>query len=448
MLDAIKYWDTQLTSVAQAQVLDLGVGQVGSRALGTTMLDMFSDSIQAQASYREDVLNAKGGLIHQLVSYNFPRDDNLPQLRFGNVQRADIQAMARAFLALSQAGMSFGDETWDWVRDELNLPASDGAQVEVPSVAPAVPPPPAAPEPPAVPPAPKSDGDAIDDGAQASEAHTHGGGLRLAERRPAVGVEVYLDLAEITATFDTAKSAVRDATAATREALTAELVKRARVAAANGKLAKFAAGSPPMVDRLSADILAALTDFYDAGRRQVSRELQRQRDGRPWSAQSIRAAEVELAEGPSPEGLRALKQQAEAMGRAIATAVQAAAAMQTSRIATSVPIDESVREMAVGVASDGAALRFGATVLGDVMSLGRAAEAAAQAQDIEDAVYSAILDGNTCDACEPMDGETTTNLAEAEFWTPNPDCAAYLNDRGDAICRCLVVYEIRQGDTQ
>lgn len=439
VLDAIKYWDTQLTSVAQAQVLDLGVGQVGSRALGTTMLDMFSDSIQAQASYREDVLNAKGGLIHQLISYNFPKDDNLPSLRFGNVQRTDIQAMARAFLALSQAGMNFGEETWDWVRAELNLPESDDTQVEVPGDVP-----PAAPEPPEEPPAPpipasKAPADPMADGAQASEApHSHDAGLQLAERRPAVGVEVYLDLAEITAQFDTAKTAVAEATKATREKLAAELAKRARSAQAKGKLAEFAAGAPPMVDRLTTQITKVLSDFYKAGRTQVAAELKRQKQGKPWTAESIRAAEVELAEGPSPEGLAALKQQAEAMARAIAAAIQAAAAMQAARIDAGTPIPPDVMAALVAREGDAAALRFVASA-SDVMSMGRADEARAQSQDIEDAVYSALLDGAVCGVCGPMDGETTTDLDEAAGWAPNPGC------EGGARCRCLVVYEMRQG---
>jgi len=53
-------------------------------------------------------------------------------------------------------------------------------------------------------------------------------------------------------------------------------------------------------------------------------------------------------------------------------------------------------------------------------------------------VYSALLDGATCAACEPMDGEVTTDLTLAEGWTPNPDC------EGGDRCRCLTVYEMRQ----
>jgi len=438
VLEAIKYWDTQLSGVAQAQVLDLGIGQMGSRALGTTLSDMFAASIQAQASYREDVLNARGGLIEQIVAYNFPNIDNLPALRFGNVQASDMKSMAQAFLWLSQAGMNLGEETWDWVRAEMNLPESDDLQVEVPDEVPVPPTVPAAPEPPATPPAPPSDDALPEGGAQASEAHTHpADGLRLAERRPPRGVEVYIDMAEITATFDTAKTAVKDATAVTREALSAELVRRALAAADKGDLTKFTAGAPPMVDKLSAEIAAVLSRFYDAGRQQVTDELQRQRQGRPWSAWSVRMAEPESPSSLPLGGLDALKQQALAMARAIATAMMNLAGMQAARRIANTPVDEAVMVAMVKREADAAALRYTGAA-SDFMSMGRSAEAHAREVDIEDAVYSALLDNVVCSACEPRDGETTTNLDEAATWCPNPDC------EGGDRCRCLVVYEIRQ----
>ena len=444
VLDAIKYWDTELTSVAQAQVLDLGVGQVGSRALGTTMLDMFNDSIQADASYREDVINAKGSLIHQIVTYNFPNDDNLPKLRFGNVQAADIKAMAQAFLWLSQAGMSFNEATWDWVRAEMNLPENDDTQVEVPGDVPAEPQPPAAPEPPAAPPAPvppvPAKGTPEAGGAQASEApNSHDTGLQLAERRPARGVEVYLNLAELTQRFDDAKTAVREATQSTRDALAKELAKRAAVAAAKGDLAKFADGKPPMVNRLTDEITAVLRDFYDAGQQQVQDELARQKSGTPWSADTV-GNRIAAAEPLSPQRIAkdaALAQQAEMAGRSLALATQAAAANAAARTTAGVPVSEEVMQEAITRESDAAALRF-TGIVSDAMQMGRADEAQAQSQDIEDAVYSALLDGAVCDTCAGQDGDVTTDISMAEEWTPNPDC------EGGDRCRCLTVYEIAQ----
>jgi hypothetical protein len=465
VLDEIKQHNVEITAVCQAQVLDLGTSNAGSRALGTTLGDMFNDSIQAQASVREDVLNARNGLIHQAISYNFSSDDNLPKLRFGNVQRADMKSLAQALLFFQNTFGTLDEETQEWARSEMNMPAGTTTQVVVPP-APAKVVPPQSPA--AAGDTPTGDGQPPEGGAQASEApHSHAG-LQLSELRPPRGVEVYLNLAELVAQFDTAKTAVKDATQATREALAKELVRRARTAADKGQLPQFAAGAPPMVDKLTAEISTVLSDFYAAGKQQVAGELRRQKDGKPWSpddvgaritdaekktvnasegyrlrqlAEAVRTCDYKLA-ALDPQQRRAtdivIKQQAEAMARAIATSIQAAAAVQAAHIAANTPVSEAAMVTAVTRESDGAALRFVGAV-SDQMSMGRADEAQAQAQDIEDAVYSALLDGATCAVCEPMDGETTTDLPLAEGWTPNPECEGTA-DR----CRCLVVYQIRQ----
>lgn len=440
VLDAIQQRNTEITAVCQGQVFDLGTSNSGSRALGRTLADLFSDSIQTQASYREDVLNAQGGLIHQVITYNFPRDDNLPKLRFGNVLRADMQAFAQAMLWFSQAFGSLDEETQEWARAEMNMPEGAVSQIVLPEK---TAPPVAAPVVPATPDGGPTGGASVDAGAKASERHTHG--LQLAEMRAPQGVECYLNLAELVGQFDDSKTAIAQATADTRAALVAELGRRARAAAAKGDLAKFAAGMPPMIDKLSAEILAVLSDFHAKGSQQVADELQRQRDGTPAVADAIAARQagqrVIAAETPPTAGLvasalAAIRQQAEATARTIAATIQAAATGQAARTAT-VPLADAAFDEAVSRESDAAALRV-AGVVSDVMQAGRAQEATAQAQEIEDAVYSAILDGACCDACEPMDGETTTDLSEAEDWCPNPDCA------GGDRCRCLAVYEIRQ----
>jgi len=437
ILEAIKQRDTEITSVCQAQVFDLGTSNSGSRALGTTLSDLFNNGIQAEAKAREDVLNARGGLIHQLIAENFPRDDNLPKLRFGNVQAVDLKNFAQAMLWFSQAFGTLSPEVQEWARSETGMPEGTDAQVVVDAQK--VPPTPAK----VVPPQPPAgDGLPPEGGAKASEApHSHDHGLQLSELRPPRGVEVYLNLAELVSRFDDSHTAIRVATQATRDALAAELGRRARIAADKGQLPKFAAGAPPMVDKLAAEISAVLSDFYDAGKQQVAGELQRQKAGTPWTPDAV-GNRIAAAEKPKVSPGRAAKdaaiaQQAEMTARSLATATQAAAAASAARIGSGVPVAEAAIETAIVRESDAAALRF-AGIVSDVMQLGRADEAQAQAQDIEDAVYSALLDGATCAACEPMDGEVTTDLALAEEWCPNPDC------EGGDRCRCLAVYEIRQ----
>ena len=444
VLEAIRYFDTQLSDVCMAQILDLGVNQAGSRALGTTLSDMFGDAIQAMASYREDVLNCSGGLVNQLIAYNFSSDDNLPLIKAGNVQRVDMKAMAAAFAALATAGMPFGNEVWEWVRSEMNLPEGDP---DAQAVAPPKKPNPFEKTPPdAEPTAPgadSADGAPTDtpheQGAQASETAA-AAGFSLAERSPR-GVELFLNLAELTGRFDDAKTAIRTATQATRDALAKELARRATAAAAKGKLAAFAAGAPPMVDKLTQQVRAVLADFYAAGKQQVSDELARQQAGTPWTPKTvgnrIKAAEKTPKPAPAPDSTEAIAAQAETTARLIASRAQAAAAAAASRSVSGVPVDEAAVETATARESDAAALRCSG-VVSDLMSLGRTDQMALQAQDIADYVYSALLDGATCSECEAMDGDETTDADTAAGWAPNPSC------EGGDFCRCLVIAEISQ----
>lgn len=425
ILAAIAERNTELTSVCQAQVFDLGVSHAGSRALGTTLSDLFSNGIMAHARRREDVLNASGGLIHQLVAYNFPSDDNLPRLRFGNVQAVDLKSFAAALLAYSKA--SLPPELDEWARREMNMPERPVTQQVVPRE-------------------PGPDSGAIEEGARAGE-QPKPTALRLAEWREPRGVERYVALAEVDARFDDAKTAVREATQETRDKLIAELVRRASEAQRKGQLTRFVAGAAPMVDALADEIEDVLFEFFDSGAEQVAAELERQKRGEPVADsdagaqdESARASEdTALAEPKKPtrkEAEAALREQAETAARAIAEETKVAAAVAAGRAAAGTPMTTEALKQAVTRASDEAALRFGLTVTADAMNLGRAVMAQERKYEIQRAIYSSILDQNRCEECEAMEGETTTDLDLAAGWTPHPQCA------GQERCRCLVAYEL------
>ena len=202
-----------------------------------------------------------------------------------------------------------------------------------------------------------------------------------------------------------------------------------------------------MVDKLAAEIRAVLEDFYVAGRQQVADELRRQREGQPVVEEIIderQGERVAMADKPRKPGAAipadaddAIQTQAVAQARTIAEATKAGTMTQAGRIVARVPVTDAIFEEMVRRESDAAALRVSA-VVSDFMHMGRADQAAAQASEIADAVYSAILDGGACEVCEPMDGETTTDLGEAADWTPNPGCV------GGDRCRCVTIYEYRQ----
>ena len=92
----------------------------------------------------------------------------------------------------------------------------------------------------------------------------------------------------------------------------------------------------------------------------------------------------------------AIQTQAVVQARTIAEATKAATMAQAGRIVARVPVTDAVFEEMVRRESDAAALRVSA-VVSDFMHMGRADQAAEQASEIADAVYSAILDGDACE---------------------------------------------------
>jgi ribosomal protein S20 len=453
-------FEMDMSNVAIAQILDLGKTETGSRALGRTMSDMFLDSLTAIAVDVEDTVNAKGGPIHQLVDYNFAgADDLMPSLRFGSLSKIDLKTLALAFFQLKQMGMPFGEETWEWIRSELDLPPLKAEEAtgtpqepllpdarlpapEVPPEPPPTPTPPGQSPPGQTPPQPVPP-------AQASE-------IVLAEKhywREPRGPELYADLADIGARLDAAPAALRTATQTAREGMVAELVRRAQAAIASGDVAKVAAlaqAKPPMVDKLTAAVRGVLHEAAAAGAAQVRDELARQKAGTPVVEQAIaerQGTSVQAAQRKPPkktapptwaEDLNAyIDAQADVTARQIASVTQAALAAEAMRgLATKVSAD-ALTAM-VTRASDEAALRAGLTVT-HIMATGRADEALANREKIELAFYSAILDNNTCTTCEEADGQETTDLDEAAGWTPNPDCD------GGANCRCETFFELKEG---
>lgn len=439
-LQALKAsFDQDMSNVAIAQILDLGKTETGSRALGRTMSDMFLDSLTAIAADVEDTLNAPGGPIAQLVAYNFPAADELtPRLRFGSLSKLDLRTFAAGLYQCAQMGMPFGEETWEWIRAELDLPA---LKADAPSDQQDAPTPQEAP--PADPAAAPKDGDEPD----------AGGAAALSEStywRPLTRLESFVDLADVAARMDDGKAVVRERTQAVRDKLVAALVKRAQAAIATGDVAKVAAFSqtkPPLVDAIAAELRAIYAESFDAGRAQVADELDRQRRGEPVvdEATGERRGELTALAAPKKPTAKAeaawLEWQegmAEVTARQIAAATQASVTAQAVAALVAGMAAEKMAEMATR-ASDEAALKAGLTVT-QVMLGGRSAEAQAEREQIAEGTYSAILDSGTCDTCSLRDGESSEDVEETLAWCPNPDC-----EGGIDRCRCMVIYSYRDG---
>jgi hypothetical protein len=263
--------------------------------------------------------------------------------------------------------------------------------------------------------------------------------VRTPTRAPR-GAEIHMDVEKMHALFDGAASSLDNGTKTERLIMAGDLAKVAMRAAK--------AGTPLSVfsweygaDALQTALTERLQRFVQHGRRQVADELHRQKRAAGVTrglAEPLRQAAKrrQPARLPGPNATEAVAAVAVGVSAVVAAAMREAAASAIVAKAGP-PASAAELESVIMTAGDDALLRMAVSVH-DLVSLGRAEEAKARQDEIEDAVYSALLDGNTCDECEAMDGTTTTDLAEAAGWTPNGDC------QGGSRCRCVTVYELRQ----
>ncbi len=405
-----------------------------------TMADMFVDSLQAIATR---TLRTQSTGVRASSNSLSPTTSPAPKASSPNCASARLPSSTfahspRDLYQCWQMGMPLGEEVWEFLRSELDLPArkeDTPSQQSAPDTSPQdAPPAPAEAAP------PETEGESAAGGAQLSE-----GGYW----RPITRLESFVALDEIAAMLDNAKTVIRERTQGIRNKLVAELTKRATTAIASGdaaKVAALAAAKSPMVDVLASELRAIFGDYFNVGREQVADELARQKAGEPVVDEATgerRGETVGLAPRRKPTQAEItawqewVTQLADVKARGIAAATQSAVAGEAMRAFVTQATAEAIAEMALR-ASDEAALKAGLTV-SQVMIAGRSAEAQAEREQIATCVYSAILDGATCTECERRDGDSTNDVNESLTWTPNSNC------EGGERCRCLVIYEYKEG---
>ena len=87
MQKAIDYCDQQITISFLAQFLNLGISSFGSRALGNTFVDFFTNTIEGIGDYVASKLNQH--VVHELVDFNF-NVENYPMLVMNRIDSVDI----------------------------------------------------------------------------------------------------------------------------------------------------------------------------------------------------------------------------------------------------------------------------------------------------------------------------------------------------------------------
>lgn len=91
MQKAIDYCDQQITISFLAQFLNLGVSSFGSRALGNTFVDFFTNTLEGIGDYIANKLNQQ--VIQELVDFNF-NVDKYPKLVMSRMDSVDMDNLA------------------------------------------------------------------------------------------------------------------------------------------------------------------------------------------------------------------------------------------------------------------------------------------------------------------------------------------------------------------
>lgn len=118
----ITRYDSRIAMTFLTDFLLLGHEAVGSFALGSTKMDLFTMSVEAVAKAIAEVINLHA--IPRLLQLNGLPTTDPPQLSYGEVAHIDLTELADWISKMSTTGILVPDETLeDWAREVAGLPA-------------------------------------------------------------------------------------------------------------------------------------------------------------------------------------------------------------------------------------------------------------------------------------------------------------------------------------
>lgn len=404
VLPSVQHHNEQIVVNILAQFLTLGTTQSGSRALGDSFKDLFLLSLQAVAMYTEDIMNRFA--IKPLVDFNFTVDQ-YPKLKASNIKEPSFTSMADAVSKLVSAGALTTDESLeDHVREVGKLPAK-----------------------------PESEQQKATEGCTCGHSHTK----KLNEngfRRELFDCEKHLNLREI------------DNQVSKTEAALLKKIKKIQKDQID-RLAKDVATNPATaktkkVGLLSSEIKGELLDIFRFGRDQVKKELKKQEktpiklvDDRK-SIKDLKKAKIDPIR-TQEEAKAFIDDKATLIANQMANKFETTALfagleakkLGLNKITTVAFITERLQEL-----SDREATLATQNSVVEALGIGRNVEAETRKEDVATSFYSAILDENVCENCEPLDGKEH-EFNDPAFETPNPRCL------GGDKCRCITIYVLK-----
>jgi len=392
VMPSIEHHDRMISRSVLAQFLNLGSGDVGSWALARDQSSFFLMALRAVTTNICDTMNRYA--IPQWVDFNYGNVDAYPRLTVSGLETRDTEKYAKSVTDLVMAGLlTPGRDLEDSLRAFLKLPA-------------------------------------LPEEATQAERHWHGTEF-VRELR---SEEKLVALDEVESTLDKAQ---------------AEFVTDAKPVA-DKIIDNLIDALKPIVEKRQFDKVEGVDVRY---RPQLAELLQKMfKELHDYGAASVKA-EMK-AQGVAARNEEPITPDDELVLTALMSArIRAATAAYANKLRTYVSF-EALRMMAKGI-FDEKGLREGLTSISDSalketagygasesFNYGRSEAAAQYKNDIDRVQYSAILDGNACEVCAPMDGQEWDydDPRTAQYAGGNKDCL------GRGRCRCLLIF-IHEGET-
>ena len=428
VMKSITHHNEEMAKSILAQFINLGTGQSGSFALGASFEELFLMSLNAISSDICETLN--NTVIKELAEYNYNiKDDNYPILKCSKIMLnvkefimglkeaagggllkvdLDIENHVRELYGLQkitedQDTGSVGDSE---VKDKMNKEKK----------------------------VVKEDEDIIDD-KKKKEPKLHDKNCNCEKKlseyqhRTLSDIEIKCaDVFQIKKMFD--EGAIRNAKVINNlrndqiEAIAKQVITR-----------EPADIRAPKVAEMAKALYDEMVKSYKQARKDLIKELTNQ----------VPDTNVILADQKSEmETMKLLKLKSKAFAVATGNKLINNALFQVSRIPLESDEDEAVEQLIATMKTTGTKdiERMAQVVANYAYGLGREDEALDNQDEIEYAVYSAILDGKVCDNCLPKD-MVEHEVDDPEFATPSPDCLG-----GEGACRCVNIYKMKdmEGD--
>lgn len=391
ILPSIEHHNREIAGGILADFLALGSGTTGSWALSTDKSSFFLMALESVIKNIADTFNRYA--IKQWVDYNYDGVEQYPQLAASTLERRNIVEYSKAVTDLVTAGVIGADPAIeDTLRDLLKLPPKAEAT--------------------------KQSEHRIFQGAEAF-------------RRELTLAEGYVALREIDKKLDSAEEQLVKAASAVQKRQIDKLAEVALKIIEKKQLDRLDDIDVPFRADMAGVIDGVLLDLYEYGRQQVKTELAKQgikKLAEPWP-EPLGPDDVALVKA-------FLAARAKANAGLLANQLKSVVTFEALRQIRQGMVDKAAIIAVLGDLSDKGLKNIAQSSVSEAFGFGRSAEAEKHKDEISRAQYSSLLDENTCDVCEPLDGE------EWDFDDPRTDKYARGNPEcdGRTRCRCLLVY--------